>query len=132
MYASMCTAVHVCVCSRSVFLVGVPNMLLLCFGWRSTQPLLTTGCSCTSCPSFWLVLLLCKPAGHALFAAEFPANRAGRPTPARHDLKSHVARQKLLVTYSDNPQTDALELIGQIEFPNLVLDAQVHVSKTST
>lgn len=36
-----------------------------------------------------------------------------------------MARQKLLVSFTDNPQTDALELTGEVEFPNLVLDAQV-------
>jgi hypothetical protein len=48
------------------------------------------------------------------------------PSPhIRHDLKSHIARQQLLVAYTDNPQTDALELVGEVEFPNLVLDAHV-------
>ncbi len=45
--------------------------------------------------------------------------------PNRHDLKSHVARQKLSIAFIDNPQTDALELTGEVEFPNLVVGAQV-------
>ena len=40
---------------------------------------------------------------------------------------SHVARQKLAVSYSDNPQTDALELLGEIEFPNLAISTQASV-----
>ena len=45
----------------------------------------------------------------------------------RHDMCSHVARQKLAVSYSDNPQTDALELLGEIEFPNLAISTQASV-----
>jgi len=43
----------------------------------------------------------------------------------KRDLHSHLAKQKLAVSYTDNPQTDALELIGEVEFPNLVVEAQV-------
>lgn len=45
----------------------------------------------------------------------------------RQDMRSHAARQKLAVAFSDNPQTDALDLLGAIEFPNLALSAQVSV-----
>lgn len=48
-------------------------------------------------------------------------------SPSRHDLRSHVARQKLQVAFSDNPQTYGLELTGEVEFPNLLLDVQVCV-----
>ena len=45
----------------------------------------------------------------------------------RHDLRSHVARQMLQVAFTDNPQTDGLELTGEVEFPNLVVDTQVRL-----
>ena len=43
------------------------------------------------------------------------------------EAATHLARQKLAVSYSDNPQTDALELLGEIEFPNLAISTQASV-----
>lgn len=40
-------------------------------------------------------------------------------------MHSHTARQKLAVAFADNPQTDALDLVGAIEFPNLALSMAV-------
>ncbi len=41
----------------------------------------------------------------------------------RHDMQSQLVKQKLLVTYSDNPQKDSVELVGDIQFPNLTFDS---------
>lgn len=40
-------------------------------------------------------------------------------------MRSHVARCRLAVTYADNPQTDGVDLVGEVEFPNLTLDTTV-------
>jgi hypothetical protein len=40
-------------------------------------------------------------------------------------MRSHTARQKLAVAYTDNPHVDGIDLTGEIEFPNLVLERQV-------
>ena len=37
----------------------------------------------------------------------------------RNDKESHVARCKLNIVYSDNPQRDTVDLSGEINFPNL-------------
>ncbi|KAF5830389.1 hypothetical protein DUNSADRAFT_14652 [Dunaliella salina] len=40
-----------------------------------------------------------------------------------HDLTSVQSKQKLQITYSDNPQRDAVDLLGQSDFPNLILES---------
>lgn len=98
-------------------------------GWRSllTQ---TTGGRCQGLPlqqkrRQWLPAesngtLTAAMAVHAL-----PSNSNPPPPLFRHDLRSHAARGRLQVTFADNPQTDAIELTGEVEFPNLQLDVQV-------
>lgn len=40
----------------------------------------------------------------------------------RGDSTSHTAKQRCLISYSDNPQKDWLDLAGVIEFPNVTFD----------
>ena len=44
--------------------------------------------------------------------------------PCRQDLRSQTVRQKLQITYADNPQRTSVDLLGVIEFPNLILATQ--------
>ena len=43
---------------------------------------------------------------------------------SKSDLQSLTARQRLQVTYSDNPQKDGVDLVADMQFPNLRLETQ--------
>lgn len=41
----------------------------------------------------------------------------------KHDFLSQSLKQKLAITYANNPQKDSVQLLGSINFPNAVLSA---------
>jgi hypothetical protein len=65
----------------------------------------------------------CQPSTLALQPGEAATVSVSFDPCYRSDLVSHVAKQRCLIAYADNPQKDWLELSGSIEYPNLVFDS---------